>query len=388
MSFPRALVMAFLLALGAMLLLGAGQAAAKRTVFCEVNEALCKGADVMGDEFTAEAKAALHFSKGGTVECASSISQGEMGRITALSFGECSEGCTVKANGLPYVASYSSLSGGNAVLTIFGDVTLRVTLAVKCKTAECVYASSPFPTEFEGGEPGNVYVSQSLVEKEESFFCPESVTWEGAYTLTSPASALYVANRLLEGPVFCAANLEPCPQESIATGISSQLTETGMVVGTLGGGGTISCAGGFFLFQNEEREAEGPWRYKSGSFWECTSPTYTACDVHFAGIPYKALLFPEGEGNGQLQIVEGLGEVEPTLEIGCTYLETPYECVYSTPEFALGVNGGEPALLEESGTFLLVEGAKAFCTPEVTLAAEYEASGPVGEGVFLAEAES
>lgn len=385
---PKALCIALLLTLAATLVAGAGSAAAQRLTFCKANETLCKGANLAGEGFSAQAEATLSFAGSGTIECASIISQSEMDWINTLSFSECSEGCTVSANGLPYGGgSYTSVAGGSANWAIYG-YSGPVALAVKCKTAECVYSNTVAKGAFYGGEPAYAYVSETLVEKEKSFFCPESMVWEGFYEVTSPASPLYITYRAIEGPAFCTSNLELCPQESIPTNFTNTLAKSGMIAGAFGGGGTITCAEGFFLIQDEESEPKGPWRYKPGSFGKCTSATYTGCSVHYAIGPYKVVLFPTGKGNGVLTAGKGFGKEEPTLEVSCTYLKKLQKCKYRTPEFKLEFQGGGVAFLEETAIFERIEGPEAFCSKEVVLLAEYSPFYVGGTSMYLTEAEA
>ncbi|MGH2976291.1 MAG: hypothetical protein ACRDLL_15725 [Solirubrobacterales bacterium] len=335
----------------------------------------------------------LDFGAAGSVECASSLTQSEfvsssigVGTISALSFSECSEGCTVQADGLPYQGWYESVSGGEADLRIL-KLSGQVTLGVKCKTAECVYTTAEIGARFEGGEPGFVTVVSSLAEKEESFFCPATMTWEAFYQITSPSS-LYAAYRGVEGPAFCKVNVEKCPQESIVTEVSNEMFVPQMTLGTFVGGGTITCAEGFFLIVDEELEATGPWRYKPASFSKCTSATYSAGEVHFKNDPYNAQLTPIGGGEGSIGVSAGPGGGEPRLEVSCTYLKTPYTCLYKTAEFFLGFQAGAPPFTTESGKYEKVEGSASFCSTKVALTAKYLSTTLSGKALYLTEAEA
>ena len=61
-------------------------AMAKKVVLCQANESFCKKANVSKGEFTANAGAVLNFGAAGTVECASSMTQSEIGKVSALTF--------------------------------------------------------------------------------------------------------------------------------------------------------------------------------------------------------------------------------------------------------------------------------------------------------------
>lgn len=392
MRFPRVLGAALLI-LVALAACEVAPAMARKVVLCSANEAFCKKANVASGTFTSAAPAVLDFGAAGSIECASSLTQAEfvsssigVGSISALSFGECSEGCAVQANGLPYQGLYESVSGGEADLRIVKP-SGEVALAVKCKTAECVYTAAKIDARFEGGEPGFVGVGGSLVEKEESFFCPPTMTWEAFYEITSPSS-LFAAFRGVEGPAFCKTNVEKCPQEAIVTEVAAETFVPQMSIGTFVGGGTIGCAEGFFLIQDEELEATGPWRYKPASFSKCTSATYTACEVKFKKDPYKAQLIPLGGGEGLIGVSQGPGGGKPQLQVSCTYLKTPYTCLYETPEFFLGFQAGAPPFLVESGKYEKVEGSASFCSTKVTLSAKYISTTLGGKALYLTEAES
>lgn len=393
MKFAK-VIGAALLILVAVAAIEAAPAMARKVVLCEANEAFCKEANVSSGVFTAEAPAVLDFGAAGSLECASSLTQSEfvsnsisVGSISALSFSECSEGCTVEANDLPYEGLYESVSGGEADLRIV-NLSGDVTLAVKCKTAECVYSTAKVDARFEVGGSGFVGVNSSLVEEEESFFCPATMRWEAFYEITSSPAPLYAALRGLAGPVFCKTNVEECPQEAIVAGVASEMFAPQMTVGTFVGGGTVTCAKGFFEIEDEELEATGPWRYKPASFSKCTSATYSACEVHFKNDPYKAQLIPLGGGEGSIGVSTGPGSGEPQLQVSCTYLKTPYACLYETTEFFLGFEAGAPPFMTESGKYEKVEGSASFCSTKVTLSAKYVSTTLGGKALYLTEAES
>ncbi len=360
------------LVLAAMSALGTGTAFAGEIALCKANETFCKAPNVASEEFTATSEATLDFGEAGIVKCSSSLTESEISRISALSFSGCTEGCTVKANSLPYGDAYFELSEGSSKLLIYNAGSGEPKLAVKCGTAECVFSASSIETEFKGGKTASIPVSKVLTEKEKSFFCPETVKWTATY-LTSPSS-LFVSYLSIEGAGFCEANEELCPQESVITEIFNTLSPPGMTVGKLVAGGSITCTEGFFVIRREEPyNPESLWRYKPTSFHKCTSATYTSCTVRYEGQPYGSEIIPTEGGNGEVRVSEWpVSENTPALKIGCTYLETPFTCVYATPEFPLEFTGGASATVFEAASLERSTGSAFFCPEEVSLSGEYE----------------
>jgi hypothetical protein len=74
--------------------------------------------------------------------------------------------------------------------------------------------------------------------------------------------------------------------------------------------------------------------------------------------------------------------------VSCTYLKTPYTCLYKTVEFFLGFQAGSPPFVFESGKYEKVEGSTSFCSAKVTLSAEYISTTLGSKAIFLTEAES
>ncbi len=376
MRFAR-LSSAAVTALAAIVLIGAAPASAQEEiVLCTVNAETCKAGQLAGDEFTAESKATLDFGELGSIQCSSAISQSETGLISALSFGECSEGCTVKADGLPYGDEYSAAGEGNATLQIHDAGNGPPTLAVECGAAKCVFSSSAIEATLEGGQPPVVSMSNVLAEEEESFFCPKTVQWDASYAFVPKWLDLYASYYLPEGPTFCEVNAATCPAKSVAV-ISHNELAGSMTFGKLIGGGTVSCADGGFLLLQEEA---GLWRFKPWAFAECSSATYTECGIKFKG-QYSTELGPDGEGNGVALVFEHLMAKQgpPTLLVNCAYLETPFSCAYSTAEFSLEFNGGEAATVGQAVALKRTEGSPTFCPAITTLNATYEASNLLGE---------
>ena len=358
--------------LAAMSMVGSGSAYAEEIALCKVNETFCKAANVASEEFTATSEATLDFGEAGIVKCSSSLTESEISRISALSFSGCTEGCTVKANSLPYGDAYFELSEGSSKLLIYNAGNGEPKLAVKCGTAECVFSVSSIETEFKGGKAALIPMSEVLTEKEKSFFCPETVKWSATY-LTSPSS-LFVSYLAIEGPGFCEVNKELCPQESVITEAVSTLSSTGMTVGKLVAGGSITCTTGSFVIRREDwYDPESLWRYKPVEFNECTSATYTSCTVEYEGQPYGAEILPTVEGNGEIRVSEWpLSKNTPTLKISCTYMKTPFTCLYVTPEFSLEFLGGASATMFETASLNRLEGLAFFCPKVVSLSGEYE----------------
>lgn len=346
----------------------------KTIVLCKVNAGTCKAEDQAGEEFTAEGVSTLFFSGLGSVECTTTVSRSKAEQLSALSFTGCSGGCSVEASSLPYRAELVEPSAGNGVIGISDSGSGEPKFTLECGTTECVYGLGSPKAEFEGGEPAALFVSRSITEKTGSFFCPKTGTWEASYELTSPSSAVFMASRAVEGPVFCGKNVGTCPQKDIVGSLYAELEpEKTFRVNKLVGG-AISCSqSGFALLDNIDPFAPGPWRYKPFGISKCTHPTYTSCTLNQENISYYAYLLPSGGGNGEVSVAMGDSKKDPALRIECTSGKTPFKCIYSTEEFWLLVEGGEPTKLEEIGSMTRVEGSGTFCPANVLVQAEHEA---------------
>jgi hypothetical protein len=342
-------------------------------VLCKVNEA-CKKANFAGEAFTATSEAAFKLGELGTVKCSSTMSRNETeltGQIASLTFTGCSEGCEVKASQLPYSAFIFGSSGGNGFITISGHGGGGVpTLGILCGGIECVYATTLYEWEFKGGTPATIVVNSALTKQTKSLFCPKFPKWEAVYKITSPASAVYMTARALEGPVFCEVNEKVCPQAKITKSVKAT-ERPGTVKITKLVGGVLTCSS--VSMNTSWRTYEpGPYTY-SESFQGCSHPSYTGCSASHIGNDY-AYLFPTTGGNGEIVIKAGELGKDPTLLIKCTSAGTPFECKYSTEEIGLEFLGGVTPLIEEVGSMTKLEGSATFCPVSVVVQANYSLS--------------
>jgi hypothetical protein len=358
----------------AMSLAAAPAVADESVTLCKANEEFCIAPSLAGEAFTASGEASFEFGELGTVECASSMTRTEAIQISTLSFTGCSEGCSVKANNLPYTGSLESPSAGSGKMKLLATVVGEIQIAVACGALECVYGSSTGTVDltFSAGMPASIGVEKSLALKTKSFFCPKEITWDGIYEFTSPTFAVYMTTRKIEGNVLCGINEEICPQESIRGTLRALLKSGSTYTISKLVGGSLTCKASEFRLAKKLYKAEEPWHFQKFFVKGCSNPTYTGCVVNtFPEIIYNTQLLPASGGDGEI-VVGGLGGKEPALGIECTSGKTPFACTYAAEEMGLEFEGGEPATIQQLSSMTRVEGSKTFCPSSVVIQAESE----------------
>lgn len=180
--------------------LGAGSASA--TVLCKTTATPCGAGNIYGGALStslAASTSAVFKETGGTtfnsctgseIKTATSDSGGAskpvVVKIEALTFSGCSATTTV-------LNPTATLEVKHSAGTDNGTIEGKGELSVKIKTAfiECVYAVGASLREFgtfTGGKPAAIDIHTVLAFVSGNFTCPNDVTWEGKYTVTSPAS--------------------------------------------------------------------------------------------------------------------------------------------------------------------------------------------------------
>jgi hypothetical protein len=382
MPVIRVFGLAMLAALTAMCLAVTPAAADETIVLCTVNKETCKAENYAGEGFTASHPAQFYFGGLGEFTCSSTMIRDGAGLLKELSFTECGEGCTVTPGGLPYKAELATPTAGSGQINISDSGKGEPKLTVACGGIECVYGLGVIEAWLEGGKPAVVYVGESMTRQTESFFCPKTAEWEASYFVSSPTSAVYMVNRAIEGPMFCALNEKACPQKAVIKYASFKLQPKSVFTITKLVGGSIECAeAGFLLHDSENPYLKGPWRFKVGLIDECTHPVYSSCEVDRTAPTYYAHLFPFGNGDGEVSVVAGVPAQEPALQIQCVS-GTPFECVYSTEEFWLEFTGGKPGTMQETALMARISGSKTFCPVSILVEGGYEVQ-ETGTGTIL-----
>lgn len=369
------MVTAFLVATATFLCLSASPASADFAVtLCKVNAEVCKKTNYLGEAFTATSEASFNFGELGTFKCSSSMSRNAEGQLSSLSFTGCTEGCQVTPSNLPYATTLFRLSGGNGEIMISGGVSGEPVLGVLCGGIECAYHGG-IRSEFKGGSPATILVSQALTKKTGSFLCPKSPKWEATYKFTSPETSAYILNRAVEGPVFCIKNEKVCPQSLIGLGTGPvELKPSTSAKITKLVGGALSCESAVLYVEPFNPYIVGPYlvfKY----FFSCTHPTYTECSVD-GGEEDNGYLFPSSGGNGEIAVKARSG-IDPWLLIKCSSAGTPFACKYSTEEYGVGFTGGVKAQLEELASMTRLEGSATFCPASIVVQATYESPEPL-----------
>lgn len=387
MEFTKVLGLGMLAAVLTVCLAAPSAMADHAIVLCKTNEEACKTANYAGEGFTATAEASFNFGEAGTVKCSSTMTRSEAGQFSVLSFTECGEGCSIKANSLPYASSLASPSAGNGNIWINSSGAGEPKIAATCGGLECVYGAVSLETTYTGGKPATVAVSKSMTLQTKNFFCSKTMVWSGSYKFTSPTFAVYMANRAIEGSVFCEVNEKLCPQKSIVNSFTSELQSTSSFKVTKLTGGTVSCASSFFMLVKFDPYGLGPWSFKPNDLSKCTHPTYTSCVLKPESYSYYGYLVPSSEGNGEVAIKAGEFGKEPGLRIECVAEGIPFACLYSTKEFSLEFVGGALATLQEIASMTRTEGSKAFCPTSVAVQAGYKvvAAEKGGTSLYLTQ---
>ncbi len=366
--------LAAILMLTAIAAIGVSSASAnEETVLCKAVVAECANENYIGHAFkTGTLPTTFKLSEGATVKCVSTMERNESEALTVLSFSSCSEGCTVKASGLPYSTDLHEPVEGN------GKLSVNVAgLVFKCGSNECTYGSEKaIELPVTGGELAAIVVNQALPKNAGGALCPGSVQWEGEYKLkTSPT---YVTKRGVSGPMFCSVNATPCPAASrVMEEAFSLAPKSEVVFGAFASGSQIRCSeSSFSLANNNIYVPKGDWRYGSPTLSKCVGTLYSGCTLAWENPPYSGSLEAAGGGSGTIYVTETLGS--PTLNVNCTYKGTNFTCIYksaSATSFPYKFTGGSPAVLSASATLSRVSGTLSLCPgPSITMSGEFQSA--------------
>jgi hypothetical protein len=184
-------------------------------VLCKSNTVPCPPTEIwpVGTSFTASLGASFKFNYvfNGTKKepsCTTSSVAGkttstarpDLGQITKWEFSNCGGGvCEVSAQHLPYKFEIEESGGGNGTLTWRNESNGQPAVKIKCGGLfeECIYGTTYFGFELEGGAPNARFYWPTKValtrESGSSLLCSETATWEGTgspevkYKITSPA---------------------------------------------------------------------------------------------------------------------------------------------------------------------------------------------------------
>jgi hypothetical protein len=184
-------------------------------VLCKSNTVPCPATEIwpLGTAFTASLGANLKFNYvfNGTKKepsCTASSVNGKttgtgrpyIGQITKWEFSNCGGGvCEISAQHLPYKFEIEESGGGNGTLTWRNETNGQPAVKIKCGGLfeECIYGTTYFGFELEGGAPNARFYWPTKValarESGSSLLCSETATWEGTgseevkYKITSPA---------------------------------------------------------------------------------------------------------------------------------------------------------------------------------------------------------
>jgi hypothetical protein len=281
------------------------------------------------------------------IECESSLegkTTAEAGDPLALamsggSFENCSEGCTVSMEHLPYAGSLTQTGGADGSLS-FGDGGKgQPLLRISCANAwECTYSLPAM--SFKGGNPAQLTIPKtSLTRVGTSILdiCPTGPTMEaagsGAYSVNSPKPA-YV-KRVSPETTLCKTNTEgsSCAKANrYPASTTLQANSPAVIFYSVI---EIECESS--LEGKTTAEAGDPLALamSGGSFENCSE----GCTVSMEHLPYAGSLTQTGGADGSLSFGDG-GKGQPLLRISCA---NAWECTYSLP--AMSFKGGNPAQL-------------------------------------------
>jgi len=191
------------------------------------------------------------------------------GSISALSFSDARKDAPCRQRGFPIRVSTNRSAGrsGSEDRHLSGQVTL----AVKCKTAECRYSTPKSNARFEGENRGSHHRQLSLGRKRRKLLLSGDDDVGKGSRITSPSS-LYREYRASKGRVLPKPRSKNAEESIVRT--SPTKCSAGMTVGTFVGGGRSRAAK---ASRDPGRESKPRDRgVTTGELLEMHQPTYSA----------------------------------------------------------------------------------------------------------------
>jgi hypothetical protein len=171
----------------------------------------------------------------------------------------------------------------------------------------------------------------------------------------------------------CKVNTNPCPAGSeyvSGTIVKARLLSPEKAVLTTNLA-TVECS---------ISESEGKSTATSGNplpgtitnltFKECKTTGGVECTVTTVNLPYNAAIAASGAGNGTLTAKSG-GKGNPGATVVCASV---IKCTFTTASAVLGIEGGEPAMLQAEN--IVLSQAGEICPTMSTWTAPYEVTAP------------
>jgi hypothetical protein len=208
MKYVKALGLAIVATMALTAFLGASSASA--TVLCTATETPCSAANKYTTTQDSEIEASLETgttlvtrTTSGSIEdtCNNSRVKGNITaaggatatvvvKVTELTFVGCTNTTTVNNEAACQLEIHSIANTDNGTLTGSGCTVTTVLFGVSCKYG---LGNGTHLGVVTGGAMGTIDIN-AVVQRidSSSILCPETTLWEGEYTITNPAGALYV----------------------------------------------------------------------------------------------------------------------------------------------------------------------------------------------------
>lgn len=404
-----------LLAAAAIAIVAPPQASA--TAFCAVEEDPCSSENTYGLplELGLSANGLATFSGATNVTCSASTASmslteesGEdlVGKLSSLTFTECTSGCTVTAQSQPYKVAVEETGSWDGTAELTGaEAGKKVQFKTVCSGIECVYGSSKVTMKAEGGKPATLATNGSSFAKESgSFFCTSTMTWGASYSITEYEPAFLVNS----GSSTTLCQTKPLVQKEGEGGeyleCEAGKSYSGPISGTLSNSklayvesidgvikGAVTCTQSTFAgeFRVNGTSVKGKgitgWTMTTGG-GKCASTVEglaNEANVTFEGLPYsvsRIVYLSATPSEGALTVAKPSGQ--PVLKLTFGAVVCQFERT-STSATLYNDNGGEPTeiLIQSNWTRTNME---AKCPLKVKLGNSLEITRPGGK-LYVAE---
>lgn len=413
-----------LLALALLAVTGAGVASA--TALCEMNESPCpaKAWYQLAPEISGKAKSPSMVASPFTEKCGQSALVGEsteepeetkapvIGKITSLTFTECTPCSTAQAANLPYKTSIAHTEGGKGTVTVesSGAGVPQLKLSKCSGGATCVYGASKITLKFSGGKPASIAAESVSLKLEEGskVSCGETLSLTSTYSLETP-SVMY-ASTTPRLATLCSVETEEeegepvCPEGKeyegkIEADLDKEPAKVTFESAEEKATGTVSCEESTIL---GEFKSNGKATSKSGGITSismgdkesspCTSTVGEAAEaeVEWLQEPYFRSRFGmDPPALGTMTITNQPGF--PGNFIQVTFIPSPpgmaWHCFYYPPngrlDGTLVQDYPVTQFVFQEQLFLLSPGQDMRCDPRARFSGRYNVT-PIGGGTITA----